>query len=165
MRNIGIDLLCIISTLQAQEEAPLSYTTLYKLMNITDYFKLQTKNDILYLKLKNHWNAKVAETIGEDFKRLYSQAVDGFKGQPFYSLIELAPEFKPVDAKVKALMSFGMQYSNTHNLVRSVQIMPDALQRLGLNDAAKNANHDDYRIVVASLEEGLKKIEQLKGLN
>ncbi len=59
-------------------------------------------------------------------------------------------------------MSFGMKYSNTHNLVRSVQIMPDALQRIGLQDAAKNANHDGFRIVVASLEEGLKKIEELK---
>ncbi|WP_430814242.1 hypothetical protein [Carboxylicivirga sp. RSCT41] len=55
-----------------------------------------------------------------------------------------------------------MKYSNTHNLVRSVQIMPDALQRIGLQDAAKNANHDGFRIVVASLEEGLKKIEELK---
>lgn len=133
-------------------------------MNTTDYFKLQTKKDILYLKLKNRWNNQVAEVIGDTFKRQYAAAVDGFNGQPFYSLIEMAPEFKPVDSKVKELMSFGMKYSNTHNLVRSVQIMPDALQRLGLQDAAQNANHNEYRIVVDSLEEGLKKIEELKGV-
>ncbi len=134
-------------------------------MDTTDYFKLQTKNDILYLKLKNRWNNQVAETIGDSFKEQYAKAVDGFKGIPFYSLIELAPEFKPVDAKVKELMSFGMHYSNTHNLVRSVQIVPDPLQRLGLQDAAKEANHDSYRIIVASLEEGLKMVEKLKGLS
>ena len=133
-------------------------------MNTTDYFKLQTKKDILYLKLKNRWNNQVAEVIGDMFKNQYAAAVDGFNGQPFYSLIEMAPEFKPVDSKVKELMSFGMKYSNTHNLVRSVQIMPDALQRLGLQDAAQNANHNEYRIVVDSLEEGLKKIEELKGV-
>ena len=133
-------------------------------MNTTDYFKLQTKKDILYLKLKNRWNNQVAEVIGDMFKNQYAAAVDGFNGQPFYSLIEMAPEFKPVDSKVKELMSFGMKYSNTHNLVRSVQIMPDALQRLGLQDAAQNANHNEYRNVVDSLEEGLKKIEELKGV-
>ena len=133
-------------------------------MNIADFFKIQTKNDILYLKLKNRWSDSVATAIGNDFKTIYADAVDGFKGQPFYSLIELAPEFKPVDIKVKELMSFGMQYSNTRNLKRSVQIMPDALQRLALQDAAQKAQHNNFRIIVSSLEEGLQKIEELKGL-
>ncbi|TRX71232.1 hypothetical protein [Carboxylicivirga sp. M1479] len=131
-------------------------------MNTAEYFKIQSKNNILYLKLKNRWNDQVAISIGDDFKRDYTRAVDSFGGQAFYSLIELAPEFKPVAPKVKELMSFGMMYSNTHNLLRSVQIMPDPLQRLGLQDAAKEAKHDDFRIIVASLEEGLKKIEELK---
>jgi len=76
----------------------------------------------------------------------------------------LAPEFKPVDIKVKELMSFGMQYSNTRNLKRSVQIMPDALQRMALQDAAQKAQHNNFRIIVSSLEEGLQKIKELKGL-
>jgi len=76
----------------------------------------------------------------------------------------LAPEFKPVDIKVKELMSFVMQYSNTRNLKRSVQIMPDALQRMALQDAAPKAQHNNFRIIVSSLEEGLQIIEELKGL-
>ncbi|WP_430814243.1 hypothetical protein [Carboxylicivirga sp. RSCT41] len=45
-------------------------------MDTTDYFKLQTKKDILYLKLKNRWNKQVAEAIGDRFKEEYAKAVD-----------------------------------------------------------------------------------------
>jgi hypothetical protein len=131
-------------------------------MNITDYFEVvSTEDRVLHFRLKGFWSEGVMEQMETQFIALFKNTVDSMGRQGFLVLADTTA-FKVPSAGAKAAMGQTMMYAREHNLIKTVEVIPNAIVKLGIQDAAKTTGEDNFRIMVNSVEEGWEKINELK---
>ncbi len=118
-------------------------------MSITDYFEVvSTEDRVFHFRLKGLWSEEVAEQIETQFVALFKKAVDSMGGQGFIALADTTM-FKAPSEGAKAAMGQTMIYAREHNLIKTVEVVPNAIVRLGVRDAAMATGEDNFRIMVS----------------
>ena len=132
-------------------------------MRIYDQFFefVSTKNRIIHFRLKGFWNSSIAEEPSIEFINELTEAVNKMNGKPFITLVDVST-FVPTPAPVQKMMKEAMAITRDRKVYKTIQILPDALRRMGLNRAANGVQRDDYRIVVANEQEGFEMIEKIR---
>lgn len=131
-------------------------------MAIADYFfVVSTKDSVFHFQLKGLWTEDVVVQISTQMLALFKQAVDSMGGRRFLVLADLR-EFLPPAQQAKEIVTQTMKYAREHNLYKTVEVMPSALSRLAIRQSAEATGQDDFRVVVATLEEAWVEINKLK---
>ena len=131
-------------------------------MNTSDYFEVvSTDNRVFHLRLKGFWTDKVVLQIGTEFLALFKEAVDSMGGEKFLVLADTS-QFKPPSLSAKEVITETMKYAKAHGIYKTVEVMPSAVTRIAIQQAAQESGKDDFRVVVSSVEEGWEKIDELK---
>ena len=131
-------------------------------MEISDYFEIVSAEDsVFHFRVMGFWTDEVVAQIGTQFLERIEQGVDGMEGKKFLLFVDTT-EFKPPSQKVKEVMTQVMVYAREHNLYKTVEVMPSAVTRIAVQQAAQDSGKDDFRIVVSSVEEAWEKINELK---
>lgn len=131
-------------------------------MNYADYFEVVSTNDrVFHFRLKGFWSDEVMVELEKPFLTQFFQSVDSMSGQSFVTLADTTV-FKTPSHKAKEAMGKAMKYARYHSLYRTVEVMPSALMKLAVKQAAQQSGEDDFRVVVSSVEEGRAKINELK---
>jgi hypothetical protein len=133
-----------------------------KEMEASDYFEIVSAEDsVFHFRVKGFWTDEVLAHIGTQFLDRIEQGVDSMEGEKFLLLVDTT-EFKPPSQKVREVMTHVMMYARERNLYKTVEVMPSAITRIAVQQAAKESGKDDFRIVVSSLEEAWERINELK---
>lgn len=133
-------------------------------MNLSDHFEvISTADQVFHFRLKGFIPDGVTEQIEADFNALFRKNVDsvGAGGRAFYLLVDMS-ELKTLPPKAKAMVAECMMYLGGFNLIKAVEVMPSAITRASLDDAAEKSGEDDFRIVVDSVQEAWETINNLK---
>lgn len=131
-------------------------------MKVTDYFEVvSTKDRVFHLRLKGLWTDEVVAQITTPFLKRFKEVVDMMQGRQFLVLADTT-EFRPPSQKTKAAIGQAMKYAREHNLYKTIEVLPSAVTRLAIQQAAQETGNDDFRIVVSSVEEGWAEINRLK---
>ncbi len=131
-------------------------------MHISDYFQVvSTTNRILHFELKSFWDKKFTTELGDVFFEDFKRAVDSFNKEKFVALADLS-EFGAPSNEAKEYIGKGMKYALEHNLYKSVEVIPKAISKMGVDQAAKNSVKEDFRVVSKNKSEGLKMVEDLR---
>ncbi len=131
-------------------------------MAIADYFfVVSTKDSVFHFQLKGLWTEDVVVQISTQMLALFKQAVDSMGGRRFLVLADLR-EFLPPAQQAKEIVTQTMKYAREHNLYKTVEVMPSALSRLAIRQSAEATGQDDFRVVVATIEEAWVVINKLK---
>lgn len=131
-------------------------------MNASDYFEIvSTEDSVFHFRVMGFWTDEVVAQIGTEFLKRIEGGVDSMEGKKFLLLVDTT-EFKPPSQKVKEVMTQVMVYAGEHNLYKTVEVMPSAVTRIAVQQAAQDSGKDDFRVVVSSVEEAWEKINELK---
>ena len=133
-------------------------------MNMSDHFEvISTADQVFHFRLKGFMSSEVTAQIETDFVALFRENVDsvGEGGRAFYLLVDMS-KLKTLPPKAKAMVAECMKYLGGFNLIKAVEVMPSALTRVSLDDAAEKSGEDDFRIVVGSVQEARETINNLK---
>lgn len=131
-------------------------------MDISKYFRIvSAENSVVHVEHRGSWSDKVIEQMGDEFFRLWKDAVDSIGGERFIVLADLT-DFRALGPKLQEYLTRAMSYAKTHNLYKAVEVVSQAQAQIGIKDAALATGKDDFRIVVTSLAQAQKVIEKLK---
>ena len=131
-------------------------------MSIASYFSVvSTRDRVFHFQLKGLWTEVVVVQISTQMLALFKQAVDSMEGRRFLVLADLRA-FLPPAQQAKEVVTQTMKYAREHNLYKTVEVMPSALSRLAIRQSAEATGQDDFRVVVATLEEAWVEINKLK---
>jgi hypothetical protein len=131
-------------------------------MEASDYFEIvSTEDRVFHFRVMGFWTDEVLAQIGTQFLDRIEQGVDSMGGEKFLLLVDTT-EFKPPSQKVREVMTKVMVYARERNLYKTVEIMPSAITRIAVQQAAQETGKDDFRVVVSSVEEAWEKIDELK---
>ncbi|MEI8306008.1 MAG: hypothetical protein WCF99_02970 [Chloroflexales bacterium] len=131
-------------------------------MKITDYFEVVSTNDrVVYVRLKGFWTDALVAQISTQFLKQFNEAVDSMRGKRFLTLADLT-ELKPPSEKTKESIAQAMRYAKDHNLYKTVEVMPSAVTRIAVRQAAEETGNDDFRVVVSSVDDGWAEISKMK---
>ncbi|MBT3602962.1 MAG: hypothetical protein HN521_07830 [Candidatus Latescibacteria bacterium] len=105
-------------------------------MDLSDFFEIRSLEDsVFHFKLKGLWTDEVSDQIEEQYLQMWKEAVDSMQGERFIVLAD-TQEFKPPYQRAKLLIAESMKYAVEHNLYKSVEVMPSAIMRLAIQQAA-----------------------------
>ncbi len=133
-------------------------------MQLSDHFEvISTRDQVFHFRLKGFFSDAITAQIETDFVAIFRKNVDsvGAGMQAFYLLVDMS-ELKTLPAKAKTMVADCMMYLGGFNLIKAVEVMPSALTRVSLDDAAEKSGEDDFRIVVGSVQEAWETINNLK---
>ena len=131
-------------------------------MESSDYYEIVSAEEgVFHFRVKGFWSDEVLAQIGAQFLDQIEGGIDSMGGERFLLLVDTT-EFKPPSQKVRDVMTQVMVYARERNLYKTVEIMPSAVTRIAVQQAARESGKDDFRIVVSSLEEAREKIDRLK---
>ena len=131
-------------------------------MRISEYFEVvSAKDQVLHFELKNFWDKKFTTELGDVFFEEFKKAVDSFDKKKFVALADLS-EFGVPSSEAKEYIGKGMKYALENNLYKSVEVIPKAISKMGVDQAAKKSGKDDFRVVSKDRSEGLKLVEALR---
>jgi hypothetical protein len=131
-------------------------------MESSDYFEIvSTEDRVFHFRVIGFWTDEVLAQIGAQFLDLIERGVDSMGRERFLLLVDTT-EFRPPSEKVREVMTRVMVYARERNLYKTVEIMPSAITRIAVQQAAKESGKDDFRVVVATLEEAWEQIDRLK---
>ena len=130
--------------------------------NYDQFFEfVSAENRVIHFKLKGFWNSSITEEASKSFISELIASIEKMNGMPFITLVDVST-FVPTPAPVQKMMKEAMAITRDKKVYKTVQILPDALRRMGLSRAANGVQRDDYRIVVASEQEGFDMVEKIK---
>ena len=132
-------------------------------MNVAEYFKVVSVNDrVIHLEHKGFWSDEVAEKIADsimlDFRRA---AIEASSEGPFIMLADLR-RIGVLSRKGRIAVSRLMSCAKEYNMYKSIEIIPHAITRLSLREAAELSDVNNFRVMTESLEEALDIVETLK---
>lgn len=131
-------------------------------MNISNYFEVvSTDNQIFHFKIKNFWDDNFIKNGGPIFWNSFVQGVDSFGKKKFIVLADLS-EFKAPSEETKNYIGKGMKYALANGLYKTVELINRAVPKMGVDQAAKEVNASDFRIVTNDRTEALETIRKLK---
>lgn len=131
-------------------------------MKITDYFEVVSTSDrVFHFRMKGFWTDALVAQISTQFLRQFNEAVDSMRGRRFLALADLTG-LKPPSEKTKESIAQAMRYARDHSLYKTVEVMPSAVTRIAVRQAAEESGNDDFRVVVSSVDEGWAEISKMK---
>ncbi|MEI7646148.1 MAG: hypothetical protein WCJ55_17910 [Chloroflexales bacterium] len=131
-------------------------------MKITEYFEVVSTNDrVVHVRLKGFWTDALVAQISTQFLKQFNEAVDRMRGGRFLALADLT-ELKPPSEKTKESIAQAMRYAREHNLYKTVEVMPSAVTRIAVRQAAEESGTDTFRVVVSTVEDAWVEINKLK---
>ena len=131
-------------------------------MEISRYFRIvSAENNVVHVEHRGSWTDEVIEQMGDEFFRLWKNAIDSMGGERFIVLADVS-DFQAVSPKLQEYLTRAMSYAKTHNLYKAVEVISKAQTQVGIKDAAMETGKDDFRIVATSLAQAQKVIEKLK---
>jgi hypothetical protein len=130
--------------------------------DVSKYFKVVSIEDnVVNIELKGFWSDQVVEEFGPEIQRMFEEAVTSFGGKRFIIVADWA-ESPVFGAKAQEHLAESMKLFKEQNGYKAIEIVPKALVRMGLKEAAAQAGEDDFRIVVGTRAEAQKVLERLK---
>jgi hypothetical protein len=131
-------------------------------MDVSRYFRIvSAENNVVHVEHRGSWSDELIEQMGDEFFRLWKDAVDSMGGERFIVLADVTG-FEAVGPKLQEYLTRAMSYARTHDLYKSVEVISRAQAYVRIKDAAMETGKDDFRIVVTSLAQAQKVIEKLK---
>lgn len=131
-------------------------------MQISEYFEVvSTNNRVLHFELKNFWDKKFTKELGATFFEEFKKAVDSFNNEKFVALADLSA-FGVPSSDAKEFIGKGMKYAVENNLYKSVEIIPKAIAKMGIDQAAKKNVQDNFRVVSKDKSDAMRIVEDLK---
>ncbi len=132
-------------------------------MDITKYFRVvSATNKAIYFEMKDFWSDQVVDQIGDEVLSQFKNAIDKLStGGKFIGLVDMT-EFAVLAPKTTELISQMMIYGVEKGAYKVVEVLPKAVTSLGLKEAARKSEKDDFRVVVKSLAEAKAMVEELK---
>lgn len=131
-------------------------------MDISDYFEVvSTSGRVFHFRLKGFLSDAVVAEIAEPFYDKWCAEVDSMQGEAFLTLADTT-QFKPPAESAKALIGKCMKYGKEKGLYKTVEVMPSAITKMAVRQSAEQTGHDDFRVVVSSVDEAIEKVNELK---
>lgn len=131
-------------------------------MDVSKYFEIVSAKDrVIHVEHRGNWTNAVINQMGDEFFRLWKEAVDSMGGERFIVLADVS-NFETVNPKLQKYLTRVMSYALTHNMYKTVEVIAKAQAQIGIKDAALDTGQPDFRILVTSLESATKKVEKLK---
>ena len=132
-------------------------------MDVTEYFKVVSVSDhVVHLVNSGFWSDEVAEQIGNaivsDFRKAAREAA---REGPFIVLADLR-RLEVLSRQARLALSRVMSCAKAYGMYRAVEVVPNAITRLSIRDAAALTGTPDFRIALTSMEEALETVETLK---
>ncbi|GAK55130.1 hypothetical protein U27_01961 [Candidatus Vecturithrix granuli] len=131
-------------------------------VNIDNYYRVVSiQGNVIHVEIKGFWDDRIIDQIGPEFLRLYENAIKQLHGKRFITLADWST-CPVLGKKMIDYFSKAMLLVKRYNGHKVVEVIPKALAQIGVKAAAEQTGKDDFRIVVTSLAEAQKAIEQLK---
>jgi len=132
-------------------------------MYVSQYFKVVSVADhVIHLEHQGFWSDQVAERIGDAIvARFRKAAVQASREGPFIVLADLR-EMGVLSQKGRVALSRVMRCAKEHGMYKAVEVIPNAITRLSLREAAELTGKNDFRVLVNTLDEALAMVDSLK---
>ncbi len=136
--------------------------TLKPKAQVIEYYQyVKVEHSLIHVKCSGAWPEKETVEIGKNLLGELKEVVDSMMGRPFILIADLT-EFQPNTLKVQEIIGKAMRYLNDHGLFKAIEILPGAIQRIGIESAERKSGISGFRIVTKSIEEALQTYEELK---
>jgi hypothetical protein len=130
--------------------------------DVSNYFRVTSVEDnVVNIELKGFWSNQVIEEFGPEIQRRFREAITSLGGKRFVLVADWV-ESPVFGAKAQEHLAQSMTLFKEHNGYKAIEIVPKALVRMGLKEAAAQAGEDDFRIVVETHAEAQEVLEKLK---
>ena len=131
-------------------------------MDVSKYIRIVSAEDnIIHVEHRGNWTDEVIEQMGDEFFRVWKNAVDSMEGERFIALADVS-NFEAVSPTLQKYLTRAMSYAQTHNMYKTVEVISKAQAQLGLKDAALKTGRSDFRIFVTSLAKAQEMVEKLR---
>jgi hypothetical protein len=130
--------------------------------DISSYFRIVSIEDnVIRAEMKGFWSDQVIEEFGPEIQRTFEEALMSLGGKRFILVADWvgSPVF---GAKAQGHLAQSMTLFKEYNGYKVIEIVPKALVRIGLKEAAAQTGEDDFRIVVGTHAEAQEVLERLK---
>ncbi len=130
--------------------------------DVTNYFEIiSIKDNLIHAKLKGAWSDRVMNQFSEEIQTRFEQAVLSLKGRRFILLADWSDGLI-LGPKAETHLARSMVIFKQNNGHKVVEVVPKALVRIELRQAAKLTREDNFRIVVSTMAEAWEVIEKLQ---
>jgi hypothetical protein len=132
------------------------------MVDVSDYFRVVSIQDnVIHIELKGFWSDQVIEEYGPEIQRAFGEAIMSLGGKRFILVADWSgsPVF---GTKAQGHLAQSMTLFKEHNGYKTIEIVPKALVRIGLKQAAAQTGEDDFRVVVSTHAEAQEVLERLK---
>jgi hypothetical protein len=130
--------------------------------DVSDYFRVASIEDnVIRIELKGFWSDQVIERFGAGIQSAFKEAVVSLGGKRFILVADWS-ESPVFGTKAQGHLAQSMTIFKEHNGYKTIEIVPKALVRMGLKEAAAQTGEDDFRIVVGTEAEARELLEKLK---
>lgn len=134
-------------------------------MESDKYFKIVSEfGNVIHIKPQGNWTDEIAEKFGKELKDKFKHAVTDMeqRSRKFIVLANMS-NFKISGQKTKDLLTELMKTSVSNPMFyHTVQVIPDAITRISIQESSEKAGQTKVKTIVASLEEANTKIIDLK---
>jgi hypothetical protein len=133
-----------------------------KMADVSNYIRVASiKDNVVNIELKGFWSDQVIEEYGPEIQRVFKEAVTSLRGKRFILVADWS-ESPVFGIKAQGHLAQSMTIFKEHNGYKVIEIVPKALVRMGLKEAAAQTGEDDFRIVVGTHAEAREVLERLK---
>ena len=128
---------------------------------VSDYFEvISTQGNVLRIALKGFWSNEVIEQFGPAIQTAFKDAVVSLGGKRFILVADWS-ESPVFGDKAQEHLAESMRIFKEHSGYKVIEIVPKALVRIGLKQAAAKSGEDNFRIVVATHQEAQETLDRL----
>ena len=131
-------------------------------MDVSKYIRIvSAENNVVHVEHRGDWTDEVIEQMGDEFFRLWKEAVDSMKDERFIALADVS-NFETVSPKLQKYLTRAMSYALAHNMYKTVEVISKAQAQIGIKDAALKTARPDFRVFATSLASAQEMAEKLK---
>ncbi len=128
---------------------------------VSDYFEvISAQGNIVRIALKGFWSDEVIERYGPAIQAAFKDAVVSLGGKRFILVADWS-ESPVFGDKAQEHLAESMRIFKDHSGYKVIEIVPKALVRIGLKQAAAKSGEDNFRIVVATQAEAEEALDRL----
>lgn len=132
-------------------------------MNSAKYFKIVSVSDhVVHVENSGFWSDEAAEQIGNAYLIDFRRAAKGAaRTGPFIVLADLR-RLEVLSRKGRVALSRVMNCAKQLGMYKAVEVIPNAITRLSVQDAARLTGESDFRIVTDSFDKAMTMVETFK---
>jgi hypothetical protein len=130
--------------------------------DVSDYFTVASIEDkVITVEFKGFWSDQVIEEFGPEIQRAFEETLMSLGGKRFILVADWV-ESPVFGTKAQGHLAQSMMLFKQYNGYKVIEIVPRALVRIGLKEAAAQTGEDDFRVVVGTHAEAQEALERLK---